>query len=204
MVPPGIFRLFSHFDNSHFLVIFLISFVNLHWLARKSADQAGGSCSAAHPANCSDEDLLTAVCIGEAGSIKDRDGKKGVMNVVRNRVADGAFPGNIRSVVTQPNQFTGLSMGLKRLHDPAFAQCRELAQEVMKNPQDDPTRGAIFFDQNCSRPCTQYCTTYLGDGRTRAHYFARRATKEEQDACQQTAKKREDHCCLTPRQRSTD
>gem|GEM_PF-6190089 len=172
-------------------------------LALKTADSKTDSCSAADLSHCSDEDLLTAVCIGEAGSIKDRDGKQGVINVVLNRLGDPAFPSTIREVVTQKSQFAGLEKGLKRLRDPAYAQCRELAGNVRKNPKDDPTLGAIFFDQSCSRPCSQYCTTYLGDGSTRAHYFGRRATKEEQEACLKTPKKREDHCCKAPRQKFT-
>jgi hypothetical protein len=164
--------------------------------------KAPGKCSTTVTINCTDEDLLTAVCIGEAGNIIDTDGKKGVMNVVMNRVAEGG--GSLRSVATAPGQFQGLNNGIKHLNDSSFAACRPLAQEVMASPAQDPTAGAVFFDQSCSKPCTEYCTVYLGDGKTNAHYFARRARPTEEKDCKNrklnpTARNR--HCCLAPKQR---
>lgn len=161
------------------------------------------TCSTAAINNCSDEDLLTAICIGEAGNINDRDGKKGVMNVVMNRVSDSAFPNTIREVVTAPNQFHGLSMGINRLNQSAFSDCRDLAREVMNNPADDPTYGALWFNQSCQKPCSEYCTTYLGDGSSRAHYFSRRATMDEKKTCEKSKNKVERHCCDHPRTRTS-
>jgi hypothetical protein len=166
--------------------------------------KATGKCSNKAIKNCTDEDLLTAICIGEAGNIIDRDGKRGVMNVVMNRVAEGSFGADIQSVATATGQFRGLSEGIRLLNDESFAGCRPLAQEVMKSPGNDPTAGAVFFNQSCEKPCTEFCTVYLGDGKTRAHYFSRRATELEKQNCKD--KKRNpkgvnDHCCVTPKQR---
>jgi len=158
----------------------------------------GNTCTIANVSACTDEDLLTAICIGEAGNINDRDGKKGVMNVVMNRVADATFPNTVRDVVTASGQFLGLNMGIRRLNNPSFSDCRDLAREVMNSPADDPTYGALWFNQSCSKPCSQYCTTYLGDGSSPAHYFSRRAIPEEMKNC---TGERRSPCCTYPRTR---
>ncbi|WP_440956056.1 eCIS core domain-containing protein [Methanosarcina sp. Mfa9] len=157
-----------------------------------------GVCSVRNIDECSDEDLLTAICIGEAGNIRDRDGKKGVVHVVTNRLADSAFPATIRGVVSASGQFGGLNQGIRRLNNPAYLECRGIAREVFNNPHDDPTLGALWFNQSCSKPCYQYCTTYLGDGSSPAHYFARRATREERSNCRD---RRRWPCCHYPRTR---
>lgn len=166
--------------------------------------KAPGKCSNAAINNCTDEDLLTAICIGETGNVKDRAGQKGVMNVAMNRVAQGGFGADIRAVATAPGQFQGLKNGIRLLNESSFSGCRPLAQEVMTSPTSDPTAGAVFFDQSCSKPCDQYCTVYLGDGKTGAHYFARSATPPEKKRCQdkkQNPRGRNTYCCDTPKQR---
>jgi len=159
------------------------------------------SCSTAQINDCSDEDLLTAICIGEAGNISNRDGKKGVINVVMNRMVDSAFPISIRDVVTATGQFNGLNQGIRNLNNPGFSDCRDIAREVFNNPTDDPTLGALWFNQSCVKPCSQYCTTYLGDESSPAHYFSRRATSEEQRICERSRRRVERHCCDYPRTR---
>jgi Cell Wall Hydrolase len=163
-----------------------------------------GKCSNAAIQNCTDEDLLTAICIGETGNVKDRDGKKGVMNVVMNRVSDGSFGANIRAVATASGQFHGLANGINLLNNSSFADCRPLAQDVMADPSNDPTSAAVFFDQSCAKPCEQYCTVYLGDGTTGAHYFARRATPSEKKECQNKKTNPSGvnrYCCDNPKKR---
>jgi hypothetical protein len=171
-----------------------------------SVQRTPGPCSTRAIRDCTDEDLLTAVCIGEAGNIGDRDGKKGVINVAVNRVP--GFGATISDVVTARGQFKGLNQGIRALNTHASApECRELAKEVIDNPRSDPTLGAVFFNQSCEKPCDQYCTTYLGDGSSAAHYFARRATSEEQVECNRSRARCskmprcERHCCDYPRTR---
>jgi hypothetical protein len=160
--------------------------------------RTNGQCSDTNRSACTDEDFLTAICIGEAGNILDRDGKKGPVHVALNRVRNGGFQSSIRAVAEATGQFLGLDEGLRRLHTyPRREECRALVREAVSNPADDPTFGALFFNQSCSKPCDQYCTGYLGDGRSRAHYFARRATPQERAACSGT----ENRCCRSGRKR---
>jgi hypothetical protein len=167
--------------------------------------EASGRCSTgAGIRNCTDEDLLTAICIGEAGNINDSPGKQGVMNVVMNRLSNGGFGTNIRAIVSARGQFGGLNTGINQLNNPAFAECRTLAQGMLANTGNDPTNGALFFNQSCSKPCEQYCTVYLGDGTSPAHYFARRASASERSNCMNrriNPSRRNRYCCDSPRQR---
>lgn len=144
------------------------------------------ACSSADKSSCSEEDLLTAVCIGETGNINDSDGHQGVMNVVQNRTRDSAF--GAATIRGQANLILDAETiapppAIDRLNWPQYSACRPLAQNVLAGTGGDPTLGAVFFDQCCERPCDQFCTGYLGDGKTRAHYFARRATADERAAC---------------------
>jgi hypothetical protein len=166
-------------------------------LARQGKPGAAPRCSNDALGNCTDEDLLTAMGIGEAGNIADRDGKKGVMNVAMNRLKDGRFGGTLRAVLTKPGQFDGFKNGVDSLYYPAFADVRPIAQEVIAKPADDPTQGALYFDQSCKKPCNQFCIVYLGDGKSGAHFFARDATEEEKKDC---ASIRE-QCCADKRQK---
>jgi Domain of unknown function (DUF4157) len=143
-------------------------------------------CSSADKNSCSEEDLLTAVCIGETGNINDSDGHQGVMNVVQNRTRDSAF--GAATIRGQANLILDAETiapppAVDRLNWPQYSACRPLAQKVLAGTGGDPTLGAVFFDQCCERPCDQFCTGYLGDGKTRAHYFGRRATADERAAC---------------------
>jgi hypothetical protein len=166
-------------------------------LARQGKRGAAPRCSNDALGNCTDEDLLTAMGIGEAGNIADRDGRKGVMNVAMNRLQDGRFGGTLRAVLTKPGQFDGFKNGVDSLYYAAFADVRPIAQEVIAKPADDPTQGALYFDQSCKKPCNQFCIVYLGDGKSGAHFFARDATEDEKKDC---ASIRE-QCCADKRQK---
>src|SRR5436305_684722 len=157
-------------------------------------DRGAGSviqrkCGSKSMGDCTDEDLMTAVCIGEAGNIKDSDGQQGVMNVVQNRAGDSAFGGGVRAQSTAIlNAEPHSPPAVDRLGWTAYSSCRPLAQKVLAATAADPTLGALFFDQCCERRCEQFCTGYLGDGSSRAHYYARRATPAETAACNATSK----------------
>lgn len=163
-------------------------------------------CSSANMSACSDEDLLTAVCIGEAGNIKDAQGQQGVMNVVQNQTKDrigGTVATNAKRILDAETNDPPKS--IDRLGWKLYSTCRPLAQGVLSGKGGDPTGGAVFFDQCCERECDQSCTGYLGDGTTGAHYFGRRATAAEQAACQDSKQNPKGVCpnfCNLPKKKN--
>ncbi|MEZ5824130.1 MAG: cell wall hydrolase [Geminicoccaceae bacterium] len=108
-------------------------------------------------ARASETECLAAIAVLEAGS-EGRTGMEAVIQVVRNRIRDGRFPGNACAVIAQPRQFQPVSEWpalAQALRHPAnfrsddllrssksLRAARQLAR-IKKVP--DPTGGALYF-----------------------------------------------------------
>lgn len=108
----------------------------------------------------SDDPLVCmALTLYWEGRGETRTGQKAVGHVVLNRARAAGYPDDICAVVTQngpaaPCQFSWFCDGRSDLPTDraAWARAVEIAKDVMRNPYDDPTHGALYFHRKDLRP----------------------------------------------------
>lgn len=96
-----------------------------------------------------DIDLLARTIIGEARG-EPIEGKIAVAHVVRNRLLDGGYGQDMRSVLFAPRQFEPWNTRrdeLMRISPESrdYQTARRIAEQVMRGDLPDPTRGALNF-----------------------------------------------------------
>ena len=91
--------------------------------------------------------FLEALCLWREARGESRDGKIGVLSVIRNRAADPRWPDNTSDVILQRKQFSSFNLGepnsilFPKETDPSWLECVEV---VMSDPPD-VTDGAVYY-----------------------------------------------------------
>jgi N-acetylmuramoyl-L-alanine amidase len=97
------------------------------------------------PYSSADLNLLSRLVTAEAKG-EPYEGKIAVAKVVMNRVASSKFPGTIRGVIYEHNQFSPVSNGM--INRPPTADSISAAKEILSTYKGNPNGAMYYYNPN--------------------------------------------------------